>query len=144
MRVYLDNCCFNRPFDDQSKMRTRLEAEAKLHVQERIREGRLELAWSYVLDYENSVNPFEERRNAISKWREAAVVDTEETAEILTRARSLVRLGLKSKDALHVSCAVQAGCSYFLTTDDGVLGKGSSIREVRVVDPLTFIREVNL
>lgn len=30
MRVYLDNCMFNRPFDDQSHIRIRLEAEAKL------------------------------------------------------------------------------------------------------------------
>jgi hypothetical protein len=30
MKIYLDNCCFNRPFDDQSHLRIRLEAEAKL------------------------------------------------------------------------------------------------------------------
>ena len=31
-RVYLDNCCFNRPFDDRENLIIRLEAEAKLHV----------------------------------------------------------------------------------------------------------------
>ncbi len=30
MRIYLDNYCFNRPFDDQSQIRINLEAEAKL------------------------------------------------------------------------------------------------------------------
>ncbi len=30
MKIYLDNCCCNRPFDDQSHLRIRLEAEAKL------------------------------------------------------------------------------------------------------------------
>lgn len=30
MRVYLDNCMFNRPFDDQGHIRIRLETEAKL------------------------------------------------------------------------------------------------------------------
>jgi len=30
MWIYLDNCCYNRPFDDQSQLRVRLEAEAKL------------------------------------------------------------------------------------------------------------------
>jgi hypothetical protein len=38
MRVYLDNCCFNRPFDDQRHLRIRLEAEAKLSIQEAIRD----------------------------------------------------------------------------------------------------------
>lgn len=27
MRVYLDNCCYNRPYDDQSQMRIHLETE---------------------------------------------------------------------------------------------------------------------
>ena len=25
MRIYLDNCCFNRPFDDQSQIKIKLE-----------------------------------------------------------------------------------------------------------------------
>ena len=53
MRVYLDNCCFNRPFDDQSQARVRLEAEAKLEIQQQITDKRIELAWSYVLEHEN-------------------------------------------------------------------------------------------
>ena len=61
MRVYLDNCCFNRPFDDQSSHSVRLETEAKLAIQEMIREGHLSLGWSYILDFENSANPFLER-----------------------------------------------------------------------------------
>jgi len=48
MRVYLDNCCFNRPFDDKSQIRVKLEAEAKLYIQEEIRLGKLELIWSYI------------------------------------------------------------------------------------------------
>ncbi len=99
MRVYLDNCCFNRPFDDQSKIRTRLEAEAKLHIQEKIQQKRLELVWSYILDYENLMNPFAERKNAIQKWKQHATVDTGETQDILDKAKTLKERGLKSKDA---------------------------------------------
>ena len=29
MRVYLDNCCYNRPYDEQVQLRIRLETEAK-------------------------------------------------------------------------------------------------------------------
>jgi len=61
MLVYLDNCCFNRPFDDQSKIRILLETEAKLAVQELIRSGTLQLAWCYMMDFENDANPFEDR-----------------------------------------------------------------------------------
>ena len=33
MRIYLDNCCFNRPYDDQSQLRISLETQAKLYIQ---------------------------------------------------------------------------------------------------------------
>ncbi len=113
MRVYLDNCCFNRPFDDQRQTRVRLEAEAKLCIQEHVRGGTLELAWSYILDFENAVNPFEERRTTISEWRQYAMIDVEETATILQQANALVGLGLRAKDALHIACAIAGECPYF-------------------------------
>ena len=75
MRVYLDNCCFNRPFDEHVSPVIRLETDAKLHVQELIRSGGLELCWSFILDYENVANPFEEVRDRISEWKSLAVAD---------------------------------------------------------------------
>ncbi len=72
MKIYLDNCYFNRPFDDQSFMRVKLEAEAKLFIQEKIIIGKLQLVWSHILEYENMQNPFVERRNAIIEWKKIA------------------------------------------------------------------------
>ncbi len=144
MRVYLDNCCFNRPFDDQRQTRVRLEAEAKLCIQEHIRDRTLELAWSYFLDFENAANPFEERRTTISGWRRYAAIDVEETAIILQKANTLVGLGLKAKDALHIACAIAGGCAYFLTTDDDILRRGRDVQGVTILDPTAFVREVNL
>ncbi|HWN42719.1 MAG TPA: PIN domain protein, partial [Thermoanaerobaculia bacterium] len=82
----MDNCCFNRPFDHQGQVRIRLETEAKLRIQERIAAGEIELAWSYILDYENAANPFEERRAAVGLWKRRAVVDVEETPDLLENA----------------------------------------------------------
>ena len=65
MKIYLDNCCFNRPFDDQSQLRIKLESEAKLKIQTDIQAGVLDFVWSYILDAENEANPFEERKSAI-------------------------------------------------------------------------------
>lgn len=144
MRIYLDNCCFNRPFDDQGQTRVRLEAEAKLCIQENIREGALELAWSYIIDSENGEHPVEERRTVITEWKLYATIDIEETAAVLQKADSLVELGLKAKDALHLSCAIAAECRYFLTTDDKILKRGKDIQEIRVSDPTSFVREMNL
>ena len=54
MRIYLDNCTFNRPFDDQNQLRIKLETEAKLYIQQGILNGLFELVWSYILEYENN------------------------------------------------------------------------------------------
>jgi predicted nucleic acid-binding protein len=125
-------------------MRVRLEAEAKLCIQEHIREGTLELAWSYILDFENAANPFEERRTTISRWRHYATLDLEETATILQEAKALVEIGLKAKDALHIACAMAGKCTHFLTTDDEILRRGKDVQGITVLDPPTFVREMNL
>jgi len=67
LRVYLDNCTFNRPYDDQTQLKVSLETQSKLHIQNLIKEGRLDLVGSYTLDYEISRNPFEMRRKSITK-----------------------------------------------------------------------------
>jgi hypothetical protein len=144
VRVYLDNCCFNRSFNDQRQTRVRLEAEAKLCMQEQIRGGTLKLAGSYNLDFENAANPFEERRTTISGWRQYATIDVEETATILQKANALVESGLKAKDALHIVCAIARGCTYFVATDDEILKRGKNVQRITVVDPAAFVREMNL
>jgi len=143
MKVYLDNCCFNRPFDDQSQIRIQLEAQAKLYVQEQIKNGEIELVWSYILDYENSFNPFEERKVTIQKWKNKAKQDVDENEQILETANELASLGIKNKDALHIACAVESNCDYFLTTDDKVLKKLKNYDKVAVVNPFTFITNLN-
>ncbi len=144
MRVYLDNFSFNRPFDDQRQMRVRLEAEAKLCIQEHIRSGTLELVWSYMLDFENAAHPFEERRTTISGWRQYATMNIEETATILQRANLLAGIGLKAKDALHIACAIAGECTYFVTTDDDILKRRQGIQDITVIDPTALVREMNL
>ena len=139
MRIYLDNCCFNRPFDDQRQIRVRLEAEAKLDVQGRILRRELDLVWSYIVDFENQANPFDERRVAIHQWRARAVADVDETPDILFQANEFVKAGLRPKDALHLACAHDANCDVLLTTDDHLLRLGKGLTAVRVMSPVDFV-----
>ncbi len=101
----------------------------------------VELAWSYVLDFENELNPFAHRRIAVTRWRSHATVDADETEEIVDRAEELVKKGLKSKDALHLACAMALRCDFFLTTDDQLIKKAIGVAGIKVTDPITFIRE---
>jgi hypothetical protein len=142
MRFYLDNCCFNRPFDDQSSIRVKLETDAKLYIQSMIRAGRIELAWSYIIDFENAANPFFERKYTIEKWKHLSIIDIEETEAILMNANSFVKQGLKAKDALHMACAIETKSEYLLTTDDMIQKKMKNVDLIKVYNPVEFIKVI--
>ena len=137
MRIYLDNCCFNRPFDDQTQLKIRLETEAKLHIQRQIMLGEVELVWSYILEFENNRNVDMEVRNSIHGWKSVASVFCVEDEQIVTYAESLYRLGIKPHDALHISCAFHSKADYFITTDNKLINK--KVTEIAIVNPLFFI-----
>jgi len=86
------------------------------------------LVWSYILDYENSKNPFRERREQIAKWQAYSEVDIEEDEETVKLAVLVSQHGIKKINSLHIACAIKAKAEYFLTTDDGVLKKATLIQ----------------
>lgn len=141
MRVYLDNCCYNRPFDSQGQLRVRLETEAKLRIQAMMRSGEMEYAWSDMLSREALDNPVPWHREKILDWIVGASVNVEVTDEIETDAADLMNIGLKNADALHLACACAAECDWFFTVDRGVLKKVREHRQTRVANPVEFILE---
>jgi len=52
MKIYLDACCLNRPFDDQRQARVRLEAEAISLILQKLHQREWEWIGSDVLLYE--------------------------------------------------------------------------------------------
>ena len=139
LRLYLDNCTFNRPFDDQNQLKVKLETEAKLFIQQGILTGAFELVWSYILEFENSQNKFDDRRNAIYEWKNVAGVYCVENDEIIEYAESLKRKNIRTKDALHIACSVYANSDYFITTDKQLLN--IRLKDIKIVNPLTFLNE---
>lgn len=139
MKVYLDNCCFNRPFDDQKQLRIRLETQAKLAIQEMIKNEELQLAWSFMMDYENSQNTNITRRYEINKWAKIAVVYNIGNENVLTLAKEFQEIGINKKDSLHLACAVDSKCKYLITTDDGILKKTKTVKKVDIINPVDFI-----
>jgi len=131
---------FNRPFDDQTQIRIRLEAEAKLYVQDKIKNKDIELIWSYILEIENSQNPHDERRIAIQKWKNLSTIKIVENSKVLVNANNLLKFGIKPKDALHVASAVEGKADYFLTTDDKLLSGVNRSNIIEVLNPVDYIK----
>lgn len=142
MKIYLDNCCYNRPYDDQSQVRIQLETQAKLYIQNMIKQGRVELVTSYVLAYENGKNRFLQKRKVIEDFmntHESYYVGEERGMEVAGIAETIMGTGVKEKDALHVACAILAGCDYFITTDDRLLKYQPE--RLFLVSPYEFVRK---
>ena len=137
-KVYLDNCCFNRPYDNQGNLLVKLETEAKLKIQQMAKEGELDLVWSFVLDFENAANPYEAKRKAIEKWRDVAVQIMQLSDETAKLSDMNMKLGLRQKDAAHLACAMVAKADFFITTDKKILNK--PIENIETVNPIDFLR----
>ena len=145
MQVYLDNCCFNRPYDDQSFLSISLETQAKLHVQELVRQHKIEMVTSYVLEYENSVNPYEMRRTTIKEFMEqyeTVYVSQNKMQQVETMANEIKKTGVKHKDACHIASAIIAGCDYFLSTDYRLLKYKTD--KIKIMNPIDFIKELEV
>jgi len=139
LRIYLDLCCFNRPFDNQHHKKIYTETEAKLYIQEKLKERVYCLIWSYILDFENNANPNKDARESIQKWEKIACDIVFESEKLKHFAGVLYNKGLGIKDALHVASAVEGRADYFFTVDKRILNKRSLIEEVRIINPVEFI-----
>ncbi len=110
-------------------------------MQRLIKEGRVTLAWSYVLDYENAANPCPERRAEIQRWKDLTTCFARETQQILSAMRDGISKGLSPLDALHIACAMEMDCEIFLTVDKGILNKVQNFSEIRIMNPVDFVLE---
>lgn len=142
MFLYLDLNCFNRPFDDQQQERIARETAAIFLILQRVVEGVDQLAWSAVLDFENSQHPLLDRRTEIARWAQRAVVNVALGEPIMRRARELGDAGIAALDAAHIAAAEAGGCDRLLTCDEPLIRRARRIAlALRVQDPVEYLEE---
>ena len=127
--VYLDVCCFRRPFDDAAIDRVRREAEAVAAILDAAEAGTFQLVRSPAHDFENERNPREDRRLATRLWLDAATALATASAAVRARAGELAGLGFGPLDALHLAFAEQSAARWFVTIDDRLMRRASTERE---------------
>ena len=121
MRIYLDVCCLNRPFDDQTQDRIHLEAEAVLSIIRHIEQNEWQWVSSDAVAYEIIKTPSKERQERLWSLESRATERIELTDTILQYAGAIQKLGFTTYDALHLAFALTAHVMYFLSTDDKLL-----------------------
>ena len=145
MLIYLDVCCLNRPFDDQTQERIHLESEAVLAILERCQRGTWQILGSEGIDSEVSRIPDQERYIKVQHL--ASIVYTRQaiTRQIETRAGIVEQQGFKPFDSLHIACAEAGKADIFLSVDDRLVGKAKEHQRklhVRVENPVLWFMEV--
>ena len=146
MRIYLDNCCLGRPFDDQNFPRIAQETQAQIFIEKQIRLGKIELATSYMLHYENLQCPKKPRREYVAQFLKentSIYINIGSSEAVSAKAAQFISAGIKQKDAYHLASAILAECDYFLSVDDRLLKYKSD--EITLINPVDFIKilEVN-
>lgn len=145
MRIYLDVCCLNRPFDDQTQTRIHLEAEAVLLIIQHVEENEWQWISSDAVAYEISKTPNEERQERLWSLESRSTERMELTDSILQQAEELQQLGFTTYDALHLAFARFANVDVFLSTDDNLLKRAQRHQEkvkISVANPLSWLQEV--
>ena len=145
MKIYLDTCCLNRPFDDQRQPRVRLESEAVTLILEKTHKRELEWIGSDVLVYELGQTKDAERRERLILLAGQSKQTIETTEKILDRAETIESSGFESYDAIHLASAEQAKVDIFLTTDDNLLkiaNRNKQLFPFVVINPVKWLEEV--
>ena len=147
MTLFLDNCCLNRPLDDQSQHRVRMESIAVVEILRQIEDGLHQLLASSYLLIEVRKNPDMEHQTEVLNTLHRLARIAKASDAIESRARDLESLGLRPFDALHVAAAEGAGADCLLTTDDRLLNfarRNATILTVRAANPLAWLKEQTL
>jgi len=144
MKIYLDNCCLQRPLDDKSQGRIQLESEAILAILTLCEAQKISLVSSDVLEFELDKNPHPQRKAYVTEILAKAEIFVEVDRKITQRAKALEALGFKGVDALHLACAEAEGVDYFCSCDDKLFKRARLLNTllIKVVSPLELAEEI--
>lgn len=135
--LYLDCCCYNRPYDDMSQLRINYEAEVVLAILELAYAKKIKVCGSEILLLE-----IMKMKDAVKRARVRLLYTIAEGSIRLTGVVEKTAEDIRSKsniklfDSLHLATAVQAGIGYFITTDDKFLKQAARLNlEIQIMSP---------
>ena len=89
MTLYLDNCCYNRPFDDQTQDRIHIESEAILAVLKACENGMITILSSPIVRMEIDKFSNADKREKVLALYSLANPDIPFTEKIKKRAEEI-------------------------------------------------------
>jgi predicted nucleic acid-binding protein len=143
MKIYLDTCSLQRPFDAKNQVRILLESEAVLGILSYVEQNKITLISSDALIYEIENIPSTLRRYNAKSILNLADIYIKVNSKIEKRAVYLITFGIMPLDALHLSLAEYSKANYFCTCDDKLISRAKKlIAKTKIVTPIELIGEI--
>lgn len=144
MKIYLDNCCYNRLLDDRSQLQIYYERNSVMLILELVEKKAIELLGSEMLvkEIQDTRNIY--RRSVLQAIYSLCSEEIKVTLPVLQRAEQIrCTTNIRYKDSIHLACAEVAGADALLTTDRKFLNNCSRIKiYTKVMNPNQWLLEV--
>jgi hypothetical protein len=144
MKLYLDTCCYNRPYDDQTQERIHLEGEALLAIINKREQSNDEIIGNPVLDFEiEQIENMAKQEKVKNFYTQAINKKAGYNINIIKRVKELSeQTKIRTLDWFHLSFAESAEVDVLLTTDSKFEKACSKMNlKLEVKNPLNFLLE---
>jgi len=146
MRLYLDTCCYRRPFDDLSDSRARRETKAIGDILAACRKsGDCTILGSWAVRTEiDKIRRAKKRAKTICFYNSTVTKRNEKNDPVVEeRIKVLAKQhGMSGLDIQHLALAVALNADFLLTTDDDfVMACLNMDLNVKVENPREFLRK---
>lgn len=144
MKIYLDNCCYNRILDDRSYSQIYYERNSIMLILELAEQSIVHLVGSEMLVKEMADTQDLYKRSILQIIYSLCSEEIKITPDILDRAEEIRHTSnIKYKDSIHLACAEFANVDTLLTTDRKFSNNCSHIKTyTRVLGPNQWLSEV--
>lgn len=144
LKLYLDNCCYSRPFDDLRQEKNNLEAQAIKVIIDKYYKDEFEIYTSDALVLEmNNIKDQIKRAKVLEVYNKLNLANIKFSEKIKQRAIELRQYNIKDMDSLHIAYAESLNLNYFITTDRLLINASNRANlKIKVINPINFIMEV--
>jgi hypothetical protein len=140
--IYMDCCCLNRPNDDQTQDKIRIESDVIIAILFKCCYGSWKLIGSDVVEYEIMKTPDLNKRNKALELYKIKEENISLNGIIVKRANEIQKYGIKPMDSLHFASAEIRGVDVLLTVDKDFIINSKQINSpLKVVNPINWFME---
>ncbi|MDR0305407.1 MAG: hypothetical protein LBI42_01070 [Chitinispirillales bacterium] len=139
MKIYLDTCCYCRPFDESDQDKIVNERAAIAAILNPLMD--FDILGSLAVKVEfNRISDSIKREDVELLYNSVVSAHLPYTLNIKKRADALTAIGVGKYDSFHIAFAESAKADYLLTVDKKFVNKSNNLKvSVKVINPLDFI-----